>query len=221
MARLGVWRWWSPRYSRTIRRAGDASDARRSLRSRRVYLCPEVERACVDVLAVWLGDPRAVDDVHGCASGHQTQCFQLVAEKRCWRVFRSRPASSERQPCAPDLPCLAFPDVGVAARYGVGVGRTARGPTQRPALSMAVAGRARSFRRLRGLKPSSFAICTSAAESRQRRAASVHSLSIPSFFSAIDEALPRLKQKRPACLGWMDRGCRHQCTPVTHSYRTR
>jgi hypothetical protein len=131
MARLGVWRWWSPRYSRTIRRAGDASDARRSLRSRRVYLCPEVERACVDVLAVWFGDPRAVDDVHGCASGHQTQCFQLVAEKRCWRVFRSRPASSERQPCAPDLPCLPFPDVGVAARYGVGVARTAREPTQR------------------------------------------------------------------------------------------
>jgi hypothetical protein len=52
------------------------------------------------------------------------------------------------------------------------------------------------FRRLRGLKPSSFAICTSAAESRQRRAASVHSLSIPSFFSAIDEALTEVKPKK-------------------------
>ena len=69
-----------------------------------------------------------MDDEHGCASSHLTQCCQLVAEKRCWRVFRSRSALSERQSRGLRL-IHHIPDVGYAARYGVGVWRRARGPT--------------------------------------------------------------------------------------------
>jgi len=61
------------------------------------------------------------------------------------------------------------------------------------------------FNRLRGLKPSSFAMRTSAGESRQRRAASAHALSIATF-SAIGLLEPSLNAKRPARTGWIDRG---------------
>src|ERR1700687_2592670 len=56
------------------------------------------------------------------------------------------------------------------------------------------------FNRLRGLKPSSFAMRTSAGESRQRRAASAHALSSATF-SAIDALERSLNAKRPACTG--------------------
>src|SRR5205823_11597815 len=54
------------------------------------------------------------------------------------------------------------------------------------------------FNRLRGLKPSSFAMRTSAGESRQRRAASAHALSSATF-CAIDVLDRSLNAKRPAC----------------------
>ena len=191
MARLGVWRWWSPRYSRTIRRAGDASDARRSLRSRRVNLYPEVERACVDVLAVWLGDPRAVDDVDLCLRSPNAMFPAGCRE--------ALPASLQK---SARIVGAATVRSGLAVfavsrrRRRCSVRRWRRAYSSRTHSATGAfhgcCGEGTFFRRLRGLKPSSFAICTSAAESRQRRAASVHSLSIPSFFSAIDEALPRL-----------------------------
>src|SRR6266699_4405998 len=56
------------------------------------------------------------------------------------------------------------------------------------------------FNRLRGLKPSSFAMRTSAGESRKRGAASAHALSSATF-SAIDVLDRSLNAKRPA---WTD-----------------
>ena len=56
MARLGGWRWWIPDTAGpSDARGRQQEDRERACEVGALYLYPEVERACVDVLAVWLG----------------------------------------------------------------------------------------------------------------------------------------------------------------------
>src|SRR5437879_3816853 len=74
------------------------------------------------------------------------------------------------------------------------------------------------FNRLRGLKPSSFAMRTSAGESRQRRAASAHALSSATF-SAIGLLEPSLNAKRARLYG-LERTRMRPTPPPCHTQLT-
>jgi hypothetical protein len=64
------------------------------------------------------------------------------------------------------------------------------------------------------LKPSSFAMRTSAGESRQRRAASAHALSSATFLRH-RRARAEFKRKEARLYGLNGRGCGQRRTPVT------